>query len=280
MTDQLKPTRREAMAGAATLATALFSATTLQAQGTTTTQPRAGAGPFANLKLLVFDTFGTVVDWRSVVVEEGQALSASKGFTLDWPAFADEWRGAYGPSMNRVRTGELPWTKLDVLHRLSLDALLATHHITQLTETEKTEFNRAWHRGRPWPDSVAGLTRLKRRFTIAPLSNGNLSLLTNMAKHGGLPWDCILGAELAKHYKPDPETYMSPVEFFDLTPPEVMMVAAHPPDLQVPRRLGLRTAYVHRPYEGGTGGTRQMPAPGTFDIIVRSIEELATALGA
>jgi 2-haloacid dehalogenase len=128
---------------------------------------------------------------------------------------------------------------------------------------------------------VAGLTRLKKRFTIAPLSNGNISLLTDMAKRGGLPWDCILGAELVRHYKPDPETYLSPAEFFDLKPSEVMMVAAHQGDLQVPKRLGLRTAYVHRPYEGGSAGNgAQMPAAGSFDIIVHDIRELATTLGA
>lgn len=280
MTRTMKPTRRAALAGAATLAGTWLAATAAGAQGTTSTRPRQSGGAFADVKLLVFDTFGTVVDWRSVVIEEGQALGKAKGLTVDWPAFADEWRGAYGPSMNRVRRGELPWTKLDVLHRMSLDALLAKHRITQLSEAETQALNRAWHRGRPWPDSVPGLTRLKRHFTIAPLSNGNLSLLTNMAKHGGLPWDCILGAELARHYKPDPEAYMSPVEFFDLTPPEVMMVAAHPPDLQVPKRLGLRTAYVHRPYEGGTSGAAQMPAAGTFDLMVKSIEELAATLGA
>jgi 2-haloacid dehalogenase len=241
----------------------------------------ATAGAAAGVKILVFDTFGTVVDWRSTVIADGQQLSKAKGLTVDWPAFADEWRGAYGPSMNKVRTGELPWTKLDRLHRMSLDTLLAKHNITSLTEAEKVEFNRTWHRGKPWPDSVAGLTRLKKRYIIAPLSNGNLSLLTDMAKAGGLPWDCILGAELAHHYKPDPEAYLSPAEFFDLTPPEVMMVAAHVPDLQVPKRLGLKTAYIHRPYEGGTGSGRaaQMPAPGSFDFIVHDMVELAGALG-
>ena len=275
----MKPTRREAVTGALAVAGAVLGATSLPAQGTTNPAPWRGGGPFANVKLMVFDTFGTVVDWRTVIIEEGTRLGKAKGFTLDWGAFADEWRAAYGPSMNRVRTGELPWTKLDVLHRMSLDTLLAKHGITGLSDEDTREFNRVWHRGRPWPDSVAGLTRLKTRFTIAPMSNGNLSLLTNMAKHGKLPWDCILGAELAKHYKPDPEAYLSPVQFFDLTPPEVMMVAAHQTDLAVPKRLGLRTAYVHRPYEGGSAGTPTLPAPGTFDIIVKDLRELATVLG-
>jgi 2-haloacid dehalogenase len=278
MNQGAKPSRREVIAGAAAVAGSMFAAGGASA-AQAGSQARGPSGPFANLKVLVFDTFGTVVDWRSVIIEEGAALSKAKGFTLDWPAFADEWRGAYGPSMNRVRTGELPWTKLDVLHRMSLDTLLAKHQITQLSEADKAQLNRVWHRGRPWPDSVAGLTRLKTRFTIAPLSNGNISLLTNMAKRGKLPWDCILGAELVRHYKPDPETYMSPVEFFDLTPPEVMMVAAHVPDLQVPKRLGLRTAYIHRPYERGSARAGEMPASGTFDFIVKDLQALATALG-
>ena len=163
---------------------------------------------------------------------------------------------------------------------MSLDMLLARHNVTALTEADKAAFNTAWHRGRPWPDAVPGLTRLKRRFVIAPLSNGNISLLTDMAKHGGIPWDCILGAELVRHYKPDPETYLSPVEFFDLTPPEVMMVAAHTGDLEAARKVGLRTAYVHRPLENGPGKEPRMPGPSDFDIVVRDFGELAGVLGA
>jgi 2-haloacid dehalogenase len=273
----MKPTRRDVIVGAAAAAGSMLAGARLAAQAGGAA--RAQGGPAGGVKLMVFDTFGTVVDWRSVVIEEGTRLSKAKGVTLDWPAFADEWRAAYGPSMNKVRTGELPWTKLDVLHRMSLDALLVKHNVMGLTEADKAQFNTVWHRGRPWPDSVAGLTRLKTRFTIAPLSNGNISLLTDMAKAGGLPWDCILGAELAHHYKPDPETYLSPGEIFDLAPAQVMMVAAHPPDLQVPKRLGLRTAYIHRPYEGGSSNPGQMPAAGSFDFIVHDLKELATAVG-
>jgi 2-haloacid dehalogenase len=264
------------LTGAAALAGAAMSSARLGAQ-----RGAGGGGrPYPDVKLLVFDTFGTVVDWRSVIIEEGEQLSKAKKLTVNWPAFADEWRGAYGPSMNRVRRGELPWTKLDVLHRMSLDTLLAKHGIASaFTEPEKVHLNRVWHRGRPWPDSVPGLTRLKTRFVIAPLSNGNISLLTNMAKAGGIPWDCILGAELVRHYKPDPEAYLSPAEFFDLKPSEVMMAAAHQGDLQGPKKLGLRTAYVHRPYEGGTAGTPQMPASGSFDLIANDIRELAGMLG-
>lgn len=241
---------------------------------TTTAAPRAA-------QILVFDTFGTVVDWRSSVIAEGEQLGRRKGLKVDWSAFADAWRGGYGPSMNRVRKGELPWTKLDVLHRMVLDQLLTRFKIDGLTDDEKADFNRVWHRLQPWPDSVAGLTRLKKRYVIAPLSNGNLSLLTNMAKHEGLPWDCILSTELVRHYKPDKETYLMPGEFFDVKPGDVMMVAAHGGDLDAAKALGLKTAYVHRPLEYGTG--RAAPAPpaaGRFDFNVKDFRELATELGA
>jgi 2-haloacid dehalogenase len=198
---------------------------------------------------------------------------------VDWPAFADAWRGGYGPSMNRVRSGELPWTKLDVLHRMTLDQLLVRFKIEGLSEDEKKHLNRVWHRLKGWPDSVAGLTRLKKRFVIAPLSNGNLSLLTNMAKFAGLPWDCILSTELVRHYKPDKETYLMPPEFFDLPPSDVMMVAAHAGDLDAAKALGLKTAYVHRPLENGTGRATAPPASGRFDFSAKDLRDLATQLG-
>jgi 2-haloacid dehalogenase len=181
--------------------------------------------------------------------------------------------------MNRVRKGEVPWTKLDVLHRQSLDELLVRFNITGLTEAEKKHLNRVWHRLKPWPDAVAGLTRLKKRFVIAPLSNGNVSLLTNMAKFGGLPWDCVLSVELVKHYKPDPETYLMPPEFFDLPPAGVMMVAAHAGDLQAAQKLGLKTAYVHRPLEFGPGRTPTPPDAGRFDFMAKDFRDLARQLG-
>ncbi|MQA29373.1 MAG: haloacid dehalogenase type II [Luteitalea sp.] len=231
-------------------------------------------------QILVFDTFGTVVDWRSSVIAEGEALGRAKGVTIDWPAFADAWRGGYGPAMNRVRRGELPWTKIDTLHRMVLDDLLPRFGLASLSEAERAAFNRVWHRLQPWPDSVGGLTRLRNRFVIAPLSNGNLSLLTNMAKHAKLPWDCILSTELVKHYKPDKETYLMPGEFFDLPPAAVMMVAAHAGDLQAAKALGLKTAYVHRPLEFGAGKGNPAPAPGTFDYLAPDFLDLAQQLGA
>ncbi len=241
-----------------------------------------GAAPedARGVQVLVFDTFGTVVDWRSSVIAEGDQLGRSKGLKVDWAAFADEWRGGYGPSMNRVRRGELPWTKLDVLHRMILDQLLVKYKIEGLTEEEKVHFNRVWHRLKPWPDSVPGLTRLRKRYVIVPLSNGNLSLLTNMAKFSGLPWDCILSTELVRRYKPDRETYLMPGDFFDLPPAQVMMVAAHNGDLQAAQALGLKTALVPRPLENGPGRTPPPPAPGKFDFLAKDFRELATQLGA
>jgi len=239
----------------------------------------AAAGVARPAKVLVFDTFGTVVDWRSSVIAEGEQLGKVKRLQVDWAAFADAWRGGYGPSMERVRRGEIPWTKLDVLHRATLDELLVRFKITGLSEDEIAHLNRVWHRLHAWPDSVAGLTRLRKHYVISPLSNGNLSLLTNMAKFAGLPWDCILSTELVRHYKPDRETYLMPGEMFDLPPSEVMMVAAHVGDLRAAKALGLKTAYVHRPQEYGPARVPTAPAAGTFDYQVKDFKELAAALG-
>src|ERR1700689_3118358 len=205
----------------------------------------------ASVKALVFDTFGTVVDWRGSIIEEGRAWEKTKGITVDWARFADRWRAGYAPSMDQVRKGDMPWTNLDHLHRALLEDLLTEFHIEGLSEEEKDHWNRVWHRLKPWPDSVAGLTRLKKKYTIAPLSNGNVALLADMAKHAGIPWDLILSAELARHYKPDREAYLIAVELLGLKPEEVTMVAAHRGDLEAARRCGLRTAFLHRPDEFG-----------------------------
>ena len=233
----------------------------------------------ASVKALVFDTFGTVVDWRTSVAQEVDALVKRKGLTVDGAAFADAWRAGYGPSMNRVRTGELPWTTLDRLHRMTLDKLLVDFKVTGLSEGEIDGLNRAWHRLRPWPDAVAGLTRLKTRFIIAPLSNGNISLMTDLAKHSALPWDCILGAELARHYKPDREVYQSAADFLDLPPSQVMMVAAHLGDLRAAKTVGLKTAFVARPLEYGPKGKPDLTADGV-DLSATDFNDLATQLGA
>jgi len=233
----------------------------------------------AVVKALTFDTFGTVVDYRSSIIAEGQELGRSKGLAVDWAKFADAWRAGYAPAMNRVRTGELPWTKLDRLHRMMLDRLLVDFKVTGLNEQEIDRFNHVWHRLRPWPDAVTGLTRLKKKFVIAPLSNGNVALLTNMAKHADLPWDCILGAELAKHYKPDREAYLTAADLLDLKPAEIMMVAAHQPDLGAAHALGFKTAFVPRPKEGPNGEQNLTPDP-RWNIVADDFNDLATRLGA
>ena len=231
------------------------------------------------VKALVFDTFGTVVDWRTSVSHEVAELAKKKGLKVDAEKFADAWRAGYGPSMNRVRTGELPWTKLDVLHRMILDKILVDFGMKGLTDAEISELNHAWHRLRPWPDSVSGLTRLKKRYIIAPLSNGNISLMTDLAKFAGLPWDCILGAELARHYKPDPEVYKSAAEFLDLKVGDIMMVAAHLGDLKAAKGVGLKTAFVPRPLELGPQGKPDLKADATVDVSAADFNDLAKQLG-
>jgi 2-haloacid dehalogenase len=232
------------------------------------------------VKALVFDVFGTVVDWRGSIIRELEALGHEKGLTADWARFADDWRGGYQPAMQRVRTGALPWTRIDDLHRMILDELLATYAITTLSEAETVRLNRAWHRLDPWPDAVEGLARLKRRYIIGTLSNGNMGLLVNMGKRAGLPWDVVLSAELARHYKPDPEAYRMPPDLLDLSPPEVMLVAAHPGDLAAAATQGLKTGYVPRPLEWGPNGKVHDVAAHRFDVTARDFLQLADALGA
>ncbi|MBX7434244.1 haloacid dehalogenase type II [Mycobacterium sp. Y57] len=231
------------------------------------------------VRALAFDVFGTVVDWRSSVTAELERFGAANGLTRDWAAMADDWRAGYVPAMDRVRRGESPWTALDDLHRQRLVELLAAAEITA-TDAQIDELNRAWHRLEPWPDSVAGLARLKRRFIIATLSNGNVSLLTNMARHAGLPWDCVLSAELFRHYKPDPQTYLGCAGLLGVAPGELMMVAAHPADLRAARAAGLRTAFVYRPAEHGPARTLRRPPDGEFDVQADDFCDLADRLGA
>ena len=210
------------------------------------------------VKALTFDVFGTVVDWRSTIIREGGELGERLGLDVDWPQFADDWRGGYGPAMQRVRSGELPWTRIDDLHRMILDELIPRHGLERLTEEQRDHLNRVWHRLEPWPDSVSGLTRLRTRYMLATLSNGNVALLANMAKNAGLPWDVVLSAELAQQYKPDAEVYLKAADLLGLEPEEVMMVAAHEGDLRASAGVGFRTAYVPRPLEYGH---RPQPRP-------------------
>jgi 2-haloacid dehalogenase len=231
-------------------------------------------------KALAFDVFGTVVDWRSSVIRELEQFGQRHGLQQDWPNFADRWRAGYAPAMDRVRRGELPWTRIDDLHRMILCELLAEAGVTSVTDGDIGELNRAWHRLDPWPDTVAGLTRLKEKFTITTLSNGNMSLLTNMAKRAGLPWDCVISAELFHHYKPDPQAYLGCADLLGVPPEALMLVAAHPGDLRAARAAGLGTAYVTRPLEHGPGGEAHRVEPDEFDVAATDFVDLAEQLGA
>ena len=220
------------------------------------------------------------MDWRSSLIDELSAFGATRGLAVDWAALVDDWRGAYVPSMDRVRRGALPWTVLDDLHRASLDHLLDAHGAAALDADARTHVTRAWHRLRPWPDAVAGLARLCARFVIAPLSNGNVALLVNLAKHAALPWDMVFGADLFGHYKPDPQTYLGACRLLGLAPAQVMMCAAHNGDLRAARALGLRTGFFARPTEYGPRQVRDYDAEEAWDVIAADIGDLATRLGA
>jgi 2-haloacid dehalogenase len=226
-------------------------------------------GKFSTVKALVFDVFGTVVDWRGSIIREVRGLARARKLDLDPEAFADAWRAGYQPAMAKVRSGKLGWTKIDALHRMILDDLLKRFAVRGLKEAEIDHLNRVWHRLRPWPDSRAGLKALKKHRIIGTLSNGNVSLLANMAKAGGLPWDCIFSGELFHHYKPDPETYLGACELLSLEPAQVMMVAAHKNDLFAAKSCGLATAFVRRPLEFGPGVKKDLKAERVFD---RSID--------
>jgi len=234
----------------------------------------------AEVKALTFDVFGTVVDWRGSIIAQCTAFGAERGINhVDWGEFADTWRGGYAPSMNRVRQGELPWTNIDTLHRMVLDQLLDKFGIAGLSDADKDHLNRVWHRLKGWPDSVPGLTRLRQRFVLSTLSNGNVALLTNMGKYAGLPWDCILSAELAHHYKPDPEVYQMAADLLGLQVQEVMMVAAHKNDLRAAQSVGLQAAFVPRPGEHGPHREIDTTPDLAFQYHAKDFMDLATQLG-
>jgi 2-haloacid dehalogenase len=232
-----------------------------------------------DVKALLFDVFGTVVDWRTSLTEDLARFGAEKGLKADWATFADDWRGLYQPAMDEVRSGRRPWTILDVLHRESLDKLIVKYGFAGLSEADKDHVNRVWHRLKPWPDTVAGLTRLKSRYIIGTLSNGNVGLLTRMAKFGGLPWDVILGAETARAYKPQPQAYLASAELLNLAPGQVMLVAAHNGDLAAAASTGLCTAFVGRPTEYGPHQKRDFKADRDWDVVTDSFTALAKAMG-
>jgi len=227
------------------------------------------------IRALLFDVFGTVVDWRGSILRECRALGRSKKIAADWDAFTDAWRAGYRPAMARVRSGELPWMTIDQLHRRILDGLLGQFCVDGLTEDEIDRLNRVWHRLDPWPDARRGLALLKRRRVIATLSNGNVALLVNMAKHGRLPWDAVLSAELFRHYKPDPQTYLGAAAMLGFEPSEVMMVAAHKDDLRAAQACGLATAFVRRPREQGLKVKLDVAPEPSFDYNARDFVDLA-----
>jgi len=226
-------------------------------------------------RVLVFDIFGTVVDWHGSIVRE---LSRHH-LQVDADAFARAWRAGYQPAMEAVRSGGRGFVRLDTLHREILDGLLPRFGLGHLSEAERAELNRVWHRLSPWPDAVAGLTRLKAKHLICTLSNGNIGLLTNMAKHAGLPWDCVLSAEVFRAYKPDPRTYLGAADVFDADPAEVLMVAAHQDDLAAARACGLMTAYVERPLEFGAAHPKDVSPDPANTLHARNLLQLADLLG-
>ncbi len=231
-----------------------------------------------NIKALVFDVFGTVVDWRSAIINELQVLGQRRGLNRDWAAFADAWKAAYRPALEQVNRGALPWTNVDVIFRRRLDELLPQYGLADLEENERDHLNRVWCRPLAWPDSVAGLTRLKSRYVLATLSNGNFAWLVAIAKHCGLPFDCILTAENARCYKPAPEVYRMAIELLALPPSAILMVASHNYDLAAARGHGMGTAFFPR-RENGPGQTSDQQPEQHWDFVVSDLQGLAEALG-
>ncbi len=235
------------------------------------------AAALSDVRALVFDVFGTLVDWRGSIARETREVLSPLGVAADWHAFADAWRAQYQPAMDEVRSGRLPFSKLDVLHRRNLDVVLRDFGLDAVDEAARADLNLAWHRLDAWPDVAAGLTRLRTRFRIAPCSNGNISLMVDLARRNGFPWDAILGAELARDYKPKASVYLCAASAFDCDPAQVMMVAAHSSDLQAAAAVGLRTAFIARPNEAGAGrGESSAGVP--VDLSARSVVDLADRL--
>jgi 2-haloacid dehalogenase len=233
----------------------------------------------SSIKALIFDVFGTVVDWRTSIARESEAILAPRGYALDWLAFADAWRNEYQPAMEEVRTGKIPFSRLDVLHRRNLERILPHFKVSGLDEATMQHLNKAWHRLDGWPDATPGLQRLHKKFLIAPCSNGNISLMCGIARRNDFPWDAILGSEIAGDYKPKPVVYLRSAEAFDCQPHECVMVAAHSNDLASAAACGLKTAHVARPNEKGPGKGEPKPTV-PVDIAVGSFVELAEKLGA
>jgi 2-haloacid dehalogenase len=241
---------------------------------------RVRSPPADRIRALVFDVYGTVVDWRGSILDELAALSRRRGLSFDRERFLDDWKSCYRPEMDRVNRGEAPFVTVDAIYRRRLVDLLAAHRVDGLGGDEVDALARAWWRLRPWPDVVRGLSRLRRRHVLAPLSNGSFAGMVHLARFAGLPWDCILSAELARCYKPRPEVYRTALELLALEPGEVMMVAAHNYDLAAASALGMRTAFVARPTEYGPRQTTDLGPEGAWDVVAPGMGELADALGA
>jgi len=231
------------------------------------------------VKALFFDVFGTLVDWHTSIAREAEAMLKPLGYALDWPAFADAWRGEYQGALEEVRAGRLAYCKLDVLHRRNLEITLKRFNVGALAEEQLRELNLAWHRLDAWPDVAPGLARLKRKYVLAPLSNGNISLMIDIARRNDFPWDAVLGADIARDFKPKPRVYLAATEALDLAPQDCMLVAAHSNDLKAAAALGLRTAHIARPTEHGPGKGEVAPSI-EVDFAAKSLEELADILGA
>ncbi len=232
-----------------------------------------------NVKAIVFDTFGTISDWRSSIAAEGARIAAQRGLSVfDGDEFARAWRAGYRPGMARVISGERDWVPVDVIHRERLDEIIPDFGLDMLNEEERVHLNEAWHRINPWADSIPGLLRLKKAYLIAPLSNGSLVLLSSMAKRAGIPWDFVFSSDMHKAYKRDPKVYQNAIALLGFEPHEVMMGAAHNDDLEAAREQGMRTAYINRPTEYGIDQTKDFEATSDWDIIADSVEGVADAM--
>ena len=232
-----------------------------------------------DVRALTCDTYGTVVDWRGSILEELQAFGRAHSLSLDWETFLGDWKSCYREGMEKVNAGEWPWTTVDTIYRRRLDELLRTYRIAGVSEQEAEHLNRVWWRLQPWPDSVAGLTRLRKRYIIAPLSNASFAGMVHLARFAGLPWDCVLTAENARRYKPAPEVYRLAIELLGLQPGEIMMVAAHNYDLTAARSHGMRTAFVPRPSEYGPAQATDLKPESHWDVVAKDMEDLAGVLG-
>ena len=230
-------------------------------------------------RAILFDVFGTLVDWRSSIIAGLERFGALRGLTADWADITDSWRRAYRPAMDRVRRGAIPWTILDDLHRDALIEIARRHNLPPLTDADCTQLVQLWHQLDPWPDSSAGLARLKTKFIIGPLSNGHLALQINLAKRNHFPWDVTFGSDLFQHYKPDPTVYLAACDLLSLQPNQIMLAAAHNDDLAAAASLGLQTAFITRPTEFGPTPTHHATPNGNWTLITTSTTDLATQLG-